>query len=197
MVLNDTSSWDQLVWKHVDNDILSLKEEYSFKHPNQYNKPWAQIIWSNHIHPSKSVLLWRMIQNKLSTDEKMQHIRYTLVSMCSICKCHLKNIDYIFFSCPFSVKLWQWLCKILNLNNHISSSAKAIQTRSTSRSPQSSLLIKSSCIFFINSIWSDRNMAKFKEKLPQFNSACADIMAQVHLSVYNSKLTYKHSWDDF
>lgn len=118
-----------------------------------------------------------MIQKNLSIDEKMQHIGYTLVSMCSMCKCHPEKIDHIFFSCPFAVKLWQWLGKIINLNYPISSSAKVIQIYSTIRSPQSSLLIKFTCIFLINSIWSTRNMARFKEKLPKFNFTCANMMA--------------------
>lgn len=42
---------DSLLWKYSNNDKLSLKDAYQFKHHDQPATPWVACIWSSFIPP--------------------------------------------------------------------------------------------------------------------------------------------------
>ncbi|GAU51938.1 hypothetical protein TSUD_417200 [Trifolium subterraneum] len=57
-------SLDQLIWKHSDSGDLQLSDAYQFKLQPLQELPWAKVIWSIDIPPSKSLLVWRLMHNK-------------------------------------------------------------------------------------------------------------------------------------
>jgi len=58
---------DQLLWKHTPHGNLQLKEAYYFKLQQAPNLHWAKTIWSPDIPPAKSMLVWRLMHEKLLT----------------------------------------------------------------------------------------------------------------------------------
>jgi hypothetical protein len=62
---------DQLIWKHTDSGDLQLKDAYQFILHNFQELHWAKTIWNSDIPPSKSLLVWRLMHDKLPTDEKL------------------------------------------------------------------------------------------------------------------------------
>jgi hypothetical protein len=53
----------------IVSGILTLKDSYIFQSPPGQKIPWAKLIWSSSIPPSKSLLLWRILHNKIPTDD--------------------------------------------------------------------------------------------------------------------------------
>ncbi|GAU13067.1 hypothetical protein TSUD_173670 [Trifolium subterraneum] len=64
-------SQDKLLWKHTDSGDLQLKEAYHFKTQQFQDLYWASTIWSPDIPPSKSFLAWRLMHDKVPTDENL------------------------------------------------------------------------------------------------------------------------------
>lgn len=62
---------DRLVWKDSSTDCLTLKEAYIHKSIPGNNIHWANKTWSPYIPPSKSLLAWRIMHDRMSTDEKL------------------------------------------------------------------------------------------------------------------------------
>jgi len=62
---------DRLVWKHCASWVLSLKEAYMFKYGSSQNIPWEKQIWCANIPPSKSLMTWRLMHNKLPIDDNL------------------------------------------------------------------------------------------------------------------------------
>ncbi|PNX55100.1 ribonuclease H [Trifolium pratense] len=56
----------------LDTGDLQLKEAYQFKHQQYQDLLWAKIIWSPDIPPSKSLLAWRLMHEKVLTDENLK-----------------------------------------------------------------------------------------------------------------------------
>ncbi|XP_058775306.1 uncharacterized protein LOC131649564 [Vicia villosa] len=56
---------DAIVWPTSPNGDLSLKASFEFKRIKGIRKVWWRWIWSKSIPPSKSVLMWKLIHNKL------------------------------------------------------------------------------------------------------------------------------------
>jgi hypothetical protein len=88
---------DHMLWKPSVTSDLSIKEAYFFKMQHSQDLDWAKLIWSIVIPPSKSLLVWRLMYDKLPTDENLMPRGCYLPSMCSICKNHVDSTFHVFF----------------------------------------------------------------------------------------------------
>ncbi|GAU48979.1 hypothetical protein TSUD_245700 [Trifolium subterraneum] len=77
-------SEDHLIWKHTDSGDLLLKDAYHFKLQHFQELHWTKIIWNHDIPPSKSLLVWRIMHNRIPTDENLLIRGCYMPSMCSI-----------------------------------------------------------------------------------------------------------------
>lgn len=60
---------DSQVLSFTESGTLSFKEAYLFLKPKNPIIKSCKIIWQNFTSPSKSLVFWRGVQNKLPTDE--------------------------------------------------------------------------------------------------------------------------------
>lgn len=74
---------DKLIWKHNTNGELALKDAYNFKITNFPKVRWAKVIWSPDFPPSKSIMVWRLMLDKLPTDDNLVSRGCHFPSMCS------------------------------------------------------------------------------------------------------------------
>jgi len=88
---------DLLIWKHSTSGTLSLKEAYQFKKPQTATLNWASKIWCKDIPPLKSLLVWRLMHDKVPTDEKLMERGCSIPSMCSLCSIHTETTFHLFF----------------------------------------------------------------------------------------------------
>jgi hypothetical protein len=94
---------------------LELKQAYDFKLPQVQDLHWAKLIWNVDIPPSRSFLVWRLMHEKLPTDENLMTRGCAIPSMCNFYKNHVETSFHIFFQCQFAITLWSWLAGCLNL----------------------------------------------------------------------------------
>lgn len=73
---------DSLMWKHNSSGILTLKDAFDFKRHHFPKLTWTKPTWSKDISPSKSLLLWRLMHDKLPTDENLTLRGCFMPSMC-------------------------------------------------------------------------------------------------------------------
>lgn len=62
---------DRLIWIHSSNGELSLKDAYLYHCTSNISSEDFRIIWHASIPPSKSMMIWRTLHNKLPTDENL------------------------------------------------------------------------------------------------------------------------------
>jgi len=61
---------DELIWKHTSFGTLSFKDVFIIK------------FWCPNIPSSKSLLVWWLMHDKISTDDKLKEIGYNLPLVC-------------------------------------------------------------------------------------------------------------------
>lgn len=188
---------DFLIWNHTDNGSLSVKDAYSFKRHHSPHLDWAKCIWSADIPPSKSLISWRLMHDKLPNDEHLMDRGCYTPSMCSLCHSNVENSFHLFFECPYSIKLWCWFASVLNMNLQFHDIADIWKLCDRGWTPQCKLVVKASIINIINSIWFSRNQARFNDKVISWESAIAMIQSNVSLAGNNTKLTSTSSIRDF
>jgi len=138
-------------------------------------------IWSKDIPPSKSLLAWRLIRDKIPTTEKLQQRGCQLSYMCSICSTHVEASFHLFFECSLSFKLWYWLASILDTNLHFQFVSDICTLCDRGWSPQCKIVIQASIVNIISTIWYFRNQSRFQNKKPHRKLAIKNIIYAVSL----------------
>ena len=188
---------DQLLWKHSPQGTLHLKEAYSFKLQHTQELQWAKTIWSSDIPPSRSMLVWRLMHEKLPTDENLRVRGCSFPSMCSLCCRRSESSIHLFFQCPFASILWAWLSRTINLSLNFNSLEELLEVCDLSWSPQCKVVIKAAIINLFNTIWFAGNQARFNGKSISCAAAMALITSSTSLSCKNTTKATNNSIRDF
>jgi len=188
---------DELVWNHSNTGSLTLNEAYQFKHHNFQQLDWAKAIWSTHIPPSKFLLVWRVMHDKLPSDDKLKERGCCMASICNLCGNQEESTFHLFFICSYSARIWNWLSSILQIPIQISSVEEVWNLCNRGWSPHCQLTVKAAIIFAFNAIWFYRNASRFNNKIISWRSAISTIISRVSISVGNSKLHASTSMLEF
>jgi hypothetical protein len=173
---------DNLFWDQSPDGNLSLKDAYSFHCPSPQHLPWAKSIWHKSIPPSKSLLVWRCLNNKLPTDDNLILRGCNLPSMCSLCNAHCESSSHLFLDCIFASKIWSWLSYLLNLNCTFSNIHDVFSICNKGWSPLCKLAITTTIINCLNIIWYSRNQKRFADKSIPLTSAINLVIANVSVT---------------
>jgi hypothetical protein len=185
---------DKFIWKHTDDGELTLKQAYDFKLPPVQELHWAKLIWNSDIPPSKSMLAWRLMHEKLPTDENLLTRGCAIPSMCNFCCSHVETSFHIFFECQFAIKLWSWLAGCLNLTLQFTSMEDIWKLCDLHWSPQSKITLAAAIVNLLHTIWVVRNNARYHNMSPNWRTAISMITVNTTLSGnHTSKLSSNHT----
>jgi ribonuclease HI len=184
-------------WNLTDSGNLSLKEAYSFKCHHSAQLHWAKLIWCKDIPPSKSLLAWRLMHDKLPTDDNLRLRGCNLPSICNLCLNQEESSFHLFFDCPFAVNIWTWLSQIIGMQLQFQSIEDIWKICDRNWTPQCKLVIRASLVNIISTIWFVRNQARFHDKIIHWSKAISIVKASVSLSGNMTNLTYYSSMTDF
>lgn len=188
---------DTLLWKHTDDGELNLKQAYHFKLQRHPELSWAKTIWNADIPPSKSLMVWRLMHNKIPTDENLMERGCQIPSVCNLCLNNTETSSHLFFSCRFAVKLWSWLASSLNTTFQLTIVDHIWSFCNRSWSPQCKITITAAIVFLLNSIWYARNAARFNNNYIHWKSAISSIISSTSLSGCNTNKATNYSISDF
>ncbi|GAU28980.1 hypothetical protein TSUD_391800 [Trifolium subterraneum] len=190
-------SQDKLLWKHTDSGDWQLMEAYLFKMQQFQDLYWAKIIWSPDIPPSKSFLAWRLMHDKVPTDENLILRGCSIVSMCNLCNKHVESSFHILFECEYDVRIWSWLADCINVVIQFTSLEDMWNLCELNWSPQSKVAITVAIINLLNTIWFARNEARFNNKSISWRSTISLIIANTSLTGNNTCKPSSNSIRDF
>jgi hypothetical protein len=105
-------------------------------------------------------MVWRLMHEKMPTDENLMSRGCALPSMCNLCNCHIESSFHIFFECSFAIRLWSWLAGCLNQTIQFTCMEDMWKLCDLNWSPQSKVTITTAIINLLNSIWSARNQSR-------------------------------------
>jgi hypothetical protein len=185
---------DQIIWRHSSSGLLSLKDAYNFHRIPNHHCVCADLIWNIAIPPSKSLLIWRLIHNRLPTDENLSLRGCNLPSMCNQ---QSESSLHLFLHCSFAASLWKWLGDIIKIHINVNSIIDVLQVTNRGWSPQCKLVITSAILNIVNLIWISRNNLRFNDVKPSWNSVTSLIIAHVSLAGNQTVLSTGSSIVDF
>ncbi|XP_058761813.1 uncharacterized protein LOC131635226 [Vicia villosa] len=153
---------DLFVWNSATDDILTLKTTYDFKSCINNIVDWGKLIWNAQIPASSSLLFWRLLHNKVPTDDNMAIWGFHLPSVCNLCGAKGENVEHLFFSCSFAAKLWNFLST--SLAHNFSAVPDIWSAYNKLHSAQSKVVLQAAVVSVISMIWIARNVSQFEDK---------------------------------
>lgn len=174
--------WSILVRKASTDGYFSFKEAFPYLNPSSSHVNWGKKIWNKVIPPLKSCLFWRLLHNKLPTDDNLRLKGCTVVSICSFCGRSSETYEHLFRSCQFASKLWNWLSSLIHhpINLSITFSILAIYYKKWSSQIRD--MVISAVIHNIWVIWYPRNQLRFNDNGTSFNRVVQLVSASTSLS---------------
>ncbi|XP_019459896.1 PREDICTED: uncharacterized protein LOC109359653 [Lupinus angustifolius] len=187
---------DELVWKHSTNGKLTLKTAYSFFKPRIRQLSWCKLIWSSSIPPTKSFNTWRLVNNKMPTDENLQKRGIPMASICTLCHTAAENSPHLFLHCSYAFPLWNWLENLLGKQIDRSSVSALLHLPRNTWSHQLTEVILAYIVCTISTIWHCRNQGRFEDKSLTTAQALAKIQRDTAMIVNLSKATANPSMEE-
>ena len=169
---------DILSWSHDKyTGTLTATEGYSCiisECCTTLNDQVLKILWTVTIPLKIKCFIWLLIYRKILTWEQLQSRGINGPSRCVLCEGNLENIHHLFFSCPFSARIYSHFEVKFNCSFPISSSVHSFLghwfSRNANYVPYSYLPL-----FIFWGIWILRNLCIFENKKPAFSSLIAKI----------------------
>lgn len=193
----NTYKEDKIVWKPSHDGNLSFKDAYLFQTTPSQVISWAKCIWHLVIPPSKSLLLWKLLLNKLPTDDNLVRRGCQLPSICNLCGLHQETAVHLFIHCPFATKLWSWFASIINLNCSFDSYMNILKIADRNWSQQCRIVVLSAIIHCFNVIWYCRNQRRFNDRVIHHRSAINLIISGASLTGNVTNLAAKSCIKEF
>ncbi|XP_019425130.1 PREDICTED: uncharacterized protein LOC109334011 [Lupinus angustifolius] len=103
--VNRAGSVDRLMWKHVDNGSLTLKEAHKALANHLVYMHWCNLIWSREIPPSKYFITWRLMHQKMPTDDNLMKRGCDMASISNLCYDSWEDANHLFLTCPLETAL--------------------------------------------------------------------------------------------
>ncbi|XP_042485259.1 uncharacterized protein LOC122065524 [Macadamia integrifolia] len=106
---------DMCLWSLSSDGIFksnSTWEDIRIRNPKV---PWFSLIWGKKMQPRVSIFGWRMVHDKLPTDDAIQKKGIDLASKCSLCGMEAETSTHIFLQCSYSEDIWLFFCGCFNV----------------------------------------------------------------------------------
>lgn len=188
---------DQLVWKNYETGNLSFKEAYMFLNPAGQLVQWTRYVWKHFIPPYKSFILWRIMHNRMPTDENLWARGCIIVSICSLCGRNAETTYHLFLECSFAQHIWSWFGNVIGSSINCSSFQSVLTVCSKGWSPQALDIILAALVHILSTVWLCRNKIRFEDVKMNAYSAINLIIANVSLTGNASKGTMSSSVAEF
>ena len=167
ITLPEENRSDILIWPYSKKGNISFKDAFNHYHPSA-TVQWTKHLWKPFISPRISTLYWKIMHNKLPTQENLQKRGMIFVPRCEICKKNTDSIHHVFIECPLATQLWRWIWFVFKISsphpNYVSSLWECIGNQNLSK--QVFNLWVGACQVALYSIWGIRNNVIFRAAKP-------------------------------
>ncbi|KAL2248543.1 UNVERIFIED_CONTAM: putative ribonuclease H protein [Sesamum indicum] len=111
----DVDTSDTPLWKLSGDGIFSMKATWNSLRQTRATQQLVKEIWSPFVTPTMSVFMWRLINDKLPVDEKLQKKGIQLASKCSCCN-HVESLQHVFIEGNGIRCVWEHFARKFNMN---------------------------------------------------------------------------------
>ncbi|XP_062027735.1 uncharacterized protein LOC133743716 [Rosa rugosa] len=114
VVLPLENEGDQVIWPSNAAGILTTKDAFMFLSPPRPLVTWCKLIWNKALQPRKSLVTWKVLKQRILTDDLLARRGICLYSQCSICQIQGESLNHLFYECDLIHDFWSWLASFFH-----------------------------------------------------------------------------------
>lgn len=197
IILPSADIEDKLCWVASMDGELNSKIAYKTMIGSGPQIHWDKLLWNSYIPPSRSFITWRLLHNRLPTDDNLRKRGCFIVSICCFCLKSEESSQHLFFTCPVTTQLWDWLGKGTGQALDCSSCLNLLMGRVGTGSKLVQQILNSAIVHTLWVIWIERNQRYFCSKKQAMSTLFNNILAEVRVSYSLSLATGNSSMQDY
>ncbi|KAI3473565.1 hypothetical protein Pfo_031528 [Paulownia fortunei] len=130
----------------------------------QPTAPWE--LWCNQLTPTMSIFVWRLMNNCIPVDNRLQEKEFSLVSRCYCCLSSVESIPHLFISGAQATVVWKHFANLFNIKHPQTENPILLfqywKLSTPFSKPTHIRIIIPLLIFWF--LWTERNNAKYRNK---------------------------------
>ncbi|XP_058733339.1 uncharacterized protein LOC131604944 [Vicia villosa] len=149
IIIPDMDIDDCIIWRETSDGDLSLKQAYGRYEKRNQVVPWANFVWNKHVPPVYAIVVWKVLCNRLPTDDNFTIRGFYGPSICSLCGANSDSLQHIFFDNSFVIPIWKWLLDKLQFAGAVCNIKDCLDLMQINRSPQAkAVMLSTVCSLF-------------------------------------------------
>lgn len=173
---------NMLCWTSAPDGKLTSKIAFRPLNGIGQRVVWANLLWNSYIPPSRSFITWRLLHNKLPTDENLRKRGCFIVPICCFCMKDSETSQHMFFDCLVTSILWEWLSKGTDQNLDCTNCLQLLLSIMNININLVQQILSSAIIHTLWVIWIERNQRYYHNKYQAVSTLFNIILAEVKLS---------------
>jgi len=191
LIYNDNDK-DYWIWSTSTKGRYNFKEIWNFIRTKYESKTRAKIVWEKIHVPKIAACHYRVLNNFLTTKDRLIHRRILIDPMCLLCNKQEETVEHLFFQCEFSKEIWSWCLANMfsNYSHRPSFNLKEIYELVLNQSKKKCFQTDLVLLAFSTStwaIWKERNNRVFRSQSMNVKSVCNIITQTIKIRISKSK----------
>ena len=98
----DTSREDVISWSQSPSSVFTVSSAWNSIRPHKPLVYWHSAVWFSQAIKRHSFITWLIIQDRLSTQDKL--LKWGLINFisCVFCQANAEDRNHLFFECQFT-----------------------------------------------------------------------------------------------
>ncbi|KAE8689401.1 hypothetical protein F3Y22_tig00110940pilonHSYRG00524 [Hibiscus syriacus] len=96
--------------------IATLAEIWSVLRSQGVRVIWDRVVWHSGHFPKNSMIAWMAALGRLPTRCRLISFGWNIDGTCLLCSRELETRDHLFFVCPYSKCVWEWVLRACNFS---------------------------------------------------------------------------------
>ncbi|KAG7588702.1 Reverse transcriptase domain [Arabidopsis suecica] len=127
--------------------------------------PWAKVVWFKEHVPRYSFATWQAMLTRLPTRDRLRRWGMNIPASCVLCLSGVESHDHLFFECPFSSEIWEFLASkfLHNPPSNISAVSSWITLHNLPSQSKVATILKLLLQIVLYHLWKERNARIFTD----------------------------------
>ncbi|GJW64567.1 RNA-directed DNA polymerase, eukaryota, reverse transcriptase zinc-binding domain protein [Tanacetum coccineum] len=188
-------SKDSYLWETNDGKCKNFSTNRAWMDWRDHERKvdWCDLVWFSNCTPKHSFIVWMAVQDMLTTQERIMKWYPEKQLKCSLCGMKPDSLNYLFFECNYSAKVWKELMEKYDhydMPNIWDDLLITMTSMRHNKSIKSVLrrIVFAACVYFI---WNERNKRLFTNDKKNYNELIAKVVNHIRLKL--ASLTMKRT----
>ena len=110
--LLNTNREDVISWTQSASGVFTVSSAWNSIRPRKPQVHWHAAVWFSQSIKRHSFITWLVIQDRLSTQDKL--LRWGLINSmtCVYCQANVENRNHLFFECQVTSRIWMRVLRL-------------------------------------------------------------------------------------